>query len=256
MYRAKRRFGQNFLHDDYIIGEIIRIIHPCATDFIVEIGPGLAALTRPLLTYVNPLHVVEIDRDMIAYLKAQFGEQLIIHAADALRFDYSFPNVAKIRIVGNLPYNISTPLLFHLAQFNNIVDMHFMLQKEVVERICAKPDTHSYGRLTVMLQYRFDCCKMLDVAKECFQPMPQVESAIVRLVPKEKALWQDIDEKKLNLVVTKAFSGRRKTISNSLKNLISVATLQELGIDTKKRAENITVAEYIALSQSIMAVNA
>ena len=161
---AKKRFGQNFLNDDYVISSIISIINPKPEDFIVEIGPGLAALTKPLLEKLPSLHVVELDRDIISFLKNNFSNNLIIHEGDALKFNYTFDN-NKIRIVGNLPYNISTPLLFHLAEFENVVDMHFMLQKEVVERICAAPDCSDYGRLSIMLQYKFDCHKMLDVGK-------------------------------------------------------------------------------------------
>ena len=244
---AKKRFGQNFLNDDYVISSIISIINPKPEDIIVEIGPGLAALTKPLLEKLPSLHVVELDRDIISFLKNNFSNNLIIHEGDALKFNYTFDN-NKIRIVGNLPYNISTPLLFHLAEFENVVDMHFMLQKEVVERICAAPDCSDYGRLSIMLQYKFDCHKMLDVGKEFFTPAPKVESAIVRLKPKAREKWQDVDEKKLNNIVTAAFSKRRKTIRNSLNNIISSETLATLGIDSGKRAENLTVAEYLKLA--------
>ena len=244
---AKKRFGQNFLNDDYIISSIVSIINPKPEDFILEIGPGLAALTKPLLEKLPSLHVVELDRDIISFLKNNFGNNLIIHEGDALKFDYTFDN-NKIRVVGNLPYNISTPLLFHLAEFENIIDMHFMLQKEVVERICAAPDSGDYGRLSVMLQYKFNCHKMLDVGRESFTPAPKVESAIVRLKPKPREIWQNIDEKRLNHIVTAAFSKRRKTIRNSLNNIISSDTLNTLGIDAGKRAENLSVTEYLKLA--------
>lgn len=243
---AKKRFGQNFLQDEYVINEIVNIINPKTDEFILEIGPGLAAITHPLLERIPTLNAIEIDRDIISYLTKRFGDNLVIHSGDALKFDYTFDNKA-IRVVGNLPYNISTPLLFHLAKFNNIIDMHFMLQKEVVDRICAKPDTHAYGRLSVMLQYRFACSKMLDVGKECFDPQPKVESAIVRLKPRQLEEWQHINEQALNRLVTAAFNQRRKTISNSLKQLVSLDTLHELNLDVKKRAENLTVDEYIQL---------
>ena len=248
MHRAKKRFGQNFLNDTYIIEQIIAIINPQTQDFLVEIGPGLGALTTPLLQHLIQLHAIELDRDIVALLKTNFKSNLIIHEADALKFDFTLFKTPKLRVVGNLPYNISTPLLFHLAKFSHIADMHFMLQKEVVERICASPDCHSYGRLSIMLQYRFDCRKMLDVSREFFDPKPQVESAIIRLCPKPREQWQDIDEKKLNLIVTQAFGQRRKTVSNSLKNLISKESLEQLHIDTNKRAENLTVAEYLKLA--------
>lgn len=249
---AKKRFGQNFLKDDYVINEIISIINPKKTDFVVEIGPGLAALTRPLLDELNQLHVVEIDRDIIQFLTNNFGDELIIHAGDALKFDYSFSDTLlpeqKVRVVGNLPYNISTPLLFHLGNFTNIQDMHFMLQKEVVERICAKPNNGDYGRLSVMLQYKFDCQKMLDVSADAFEPRPKVESAIVRLKPKAHELWKGVDAVKLNHIVTSAFSKRRKTINNSLKNVLEREALEKLGIDLNKRAENLSVDEYLKLA--------
>ena len=259
----KKRFGQNFLIDNYIINRIIEIIAPKTDDFILEIGPGLGALTQPLLAYVPHLHVVEIDRDIIAYLEKTFIDKLTIHGVDALKFDFAtlipgkeqssttsvLAKNNKIRIIGNLPYNISTPLLFHLAQYKNILDMHFMLQKEVVNRICAKPDNGDYGRLSVMLQYQFVCNKMLDVSSTAFDPRPKVESAIVKLMPKPSNQTINIDEKRLNTIVTAAFSQRRKTITNSLKNVINLEILEKLGIDRKKRAENLTVAEYILLSQ-------
>jgi 16S rRNA (adenine1518-N6/adenine1519-N6)-dimethyltransferase len=249
---AKKRFGQNFLNDDYIIGQIIDIIAPSKDDFLVEIGPGLAALTRPLLNKVPKLHVIELDRDIIHFLNTNFPtDKLIVHEGDALKFNYSFSeyvNAQKIRVVGNLPYNISTPLLFHLAEHDNILDMHFMLQKEVVDRICASPGNADYGRLSIMLQYKFDCHKMLDVGRECFTPSPKVESAIVRLKPKPHDLWQHINEKKLNHIVTAAFSKRRKTIRNSLNNIVSIEKLANLGIDSNNRAENLSVNDYLKLA--------
>src|SRR6185437_2975548 len=249
---AKKRFGQNFLHDEYIINEIIKIINPKPTDLMVEIGPGLGALTVPLIAKVGKLEVVEIDWDIISFLQKKFSnEQINIHSADALKFDYSFDQ-QLIRVVGNLPYNISTPLLFHLAQFKNIQDMHFMLQKEVVERICAKPNNKDYGRLSVMLQYKFVCNKMLDVAANCFKPQPKVESAIVKLKPLGPELQYDVDERALNNVVTHAFGQRRKTISNSLKNIIKPETFANLGIDMGMRAENLSVAQYVLLANELV----
>lgn len=245
----KKRFGQNFLVDDYIINRIIEIINPKKDDFIVEIGPGLAALTKPILEHVPHLNVVEIDRDIIAFLEKHFHDKLTIHSTDALKFDFGAITPSKIRVIGNLPYNISTPLLFHLSQYKNILDMHFMLQREVVDRICAKPNNSDYGRLSVMLQYQFNCQKMLNVPHECFNPAPKVESAIVKLIPKAKD--ETIDAKKLNQVVTSAFNQRRKTITNSLRNVISSEKLQELSIDIKKRAENLSVTDYINICKLI-----
>jgi 16S rRNA (adenine1518-N6/adenine1519-N6)-dimethyltransferase len=246
---AKKRFGQNFLVDDYIINQIIDIINPKKDDNIVEIGPGLGALTKPILNQVSHLHVVEIDYDIIKYLKKSFTDNITIHEMDALKFDFSSVTTHQLRIVGNLPYNISTPLLFHLANYNNIQDMHFMLQREVVDRMCASPNCSDYGRLTIMLQHQFNCTKMLDVGHECFDPQPKVESAIVRLIPKSQDEYISVDRMKLNIVVTKAFNQRRKTISNSLKGLINSETLEKLGIDGTKRAENLSVNDYIALSK-------
>lgn len=246
-YVTKKRFGQNFLHDQFIIDEIIRIINPQPTDHVIEIGPGLGALTTELVAKLNRLDVVEIDWDIISILQKKFPDKITIHSANALEFDYSFSK-SIIRVVGNLPYNISTPLLFHLAQFKNIEDMHFMLQKEVVERICAKPNTKSYGRLSVMLQHKFLCNKMLDVAAICFKPVPKVESAIVRLKPLPPNLQYNVDEKSLATVVRHAFNQRRKNIANSLKNIITLEIFDKLGIDKNKRAENLDVAQYILLA--------
>lgn len=247
----KKRFGQNFLVDEYIINRIIEIINPKPEDFIVEIGPGLAALTKPILAHVAHLDVIEIDRDIIAFLEKNLSDRLTIHSIDALKFDFGALAQNKIRVIGNLPYNISTPLLFHLSQYKNILDMHFMLQKEVVDRICAKPNNSDYGRLSVMLQYQFNCQKMLDVSRECFSPSPKVESAIVKLTPKALDETANINAKKLNQVVTSAFNQRRKTITNSLRNVINIEKLQELDIDIKKRAENLSVTDYINICKLI-----
>ncbi|MBP9742866.1 MAG: 16S rRNA (adenine(1518)-N(6)/adenine(1519)-N(6))-dimethyltransferase RsmA [Burkholderiales bacterium] len=246
---AKKRFGQNFLNDEFVIAQIINLINPQFDDFMVEIGPGRGALTHPLSESLKQLHVIELDRDIVKLLhNTQFAHPVIIHSHDALKFDYTFKEKPQLRVAGNLPYNISTPLLFHLAQFDNITDMHFMLQKEVVERICASPNNKDYGRLSVMLQYRFNCIKLLDVSCNSFTPVPKVESALIRLKPKPLNLWQHINEKKLNHIVTTAFNQRRKTITNSLKNLFDQDILASIGIDCKKRAENLSVAEYVKLT--------
>lgn len=250
---AKKRFGQNFLNDEFVIGQIINLINPQFDDFMVEIGPGRGALTHPLCESLKQLHVIELDRDIVKLLQhTQFAHSVIIHSHDALKFDYTFQEKKQLRVVGNLPYNISTPLLFYLAQFDNIIDMHFMLQKEVVERICARPNNKDYGRLSVMLQYRFNCTKLLDVSRNSFTPIPKVESAIIRLKPKPLDLWQHIDEKKLSHIVTTAFNQRRKTIANSLKNLFAPDILAIAGIDSKKRAENLSVEEYLKLTTLLL----
>ena len=187
------------------------------------------------------------------------NNKFVIYEADALKFDFNNICNDGLRIIGNLPYNISTPLLFYLSNFNNIKDMHFMLQNEVVNRIIARPDCHDYGRLSVMLQSRYDCCRLLFVGKDAFDPKPKVDSAIVRLIPRDPNLVMQIDFKKLNMIVTSAFNQRRKTILNSLSKIIEkdylIDTLSQLNIDTTKRAENITVDEYILLSKKIIFFN-
>ncbi len=245
---VRKRFGQNFLNNDYIINQIINIIAPNVNDNIVEIGPGFGALTVPLLQYVDKLNVIEIDRDIVKYLQNKYpSDKLIVHNVDSLQFDFSFNNT-PIRVVGNLPYNISTPILFYLATFPNIVDMYFMLQNEVVNRICASPHNSDYGRLSVMMQYQFDCYKVLNVDKKNFNPTPQVQSAIIHLVPKKHISLSEDGNKLLSHIVSAAFSKRRKTIANSLKNIIDADILTILNIDNTKRAENITVDEYIAIA--------
>lgn len=245
----RKRFGQNFLQDQSIISRIIDCINPEPHQNIVEIGPGLAALTEPLIYKVGHLNVVELDRDIISFLQKKFNPlQITIHEGDALKMDFSFDN-KDIRVVGNLPYNISTPILFHLSKFSNIKNMVFMLQKEVVERICAKPNTSDYGKLSVMLQYKFKNRYLLDVPPESFYPAPKVDSAIVSLTPRTDYDYSSVDEEKLNTVVSKAFNQRRKTISNSLKGLITTEQLQECGIDLQSRAEAITIEQYILLSK-------
>lgn len=245
MHKARKRFGQNFLVDEQIIADIIAAIHPEPEDNMVEIGPGLGALTRPLLKKLNHLHVVEIDRDIIARLESDYPkDKLVIHAGDALKFDLAqLP--APLRIVGNLPYNISSPLLFHFAGYaERIRDMHFMLQNEVVERMVAAPSTPAYGRLSVMLQYRFHMEKLLDVPPESFRPAPKVNSAIVRMIPLPASEIQVQDEKLFAQIVAAAFGQRRKTLRNTLKAKLNESDFARLGIDAQLRAENLGVAEF------------
>lgn len=251
MHKAKKRFGQNFLIDEQIIADIIASIRPEPADNMVEIGPGLGALTRPLLTRLNQLHVVEIDRDIIARLENDYppnnqtqDHKLVIHAGDALEFDFAaLP--APLRIVGNLPYNISSPLLFHFAAYaERIKDMHFMLQNEVVERMVAEPSTPDYGRLSVMLQYRFFMEKLLDVPPESFRPAPKVDSAIVRMIPLPENEISVRNEKLFAATVRTAFGQRRKTLRNTLRGYLDEADFEKLGIDAQLRAENLGVAEF------------
>ncbi len=244
-HRAKKRFGQNFLVDELIIADIIGAIRPEPDDNMVEIGPGLGALTHPLLKRLGRLHVVEIDRDIIARLENDYPQdKLVIHAGDALEFDFAtLP--APLRIVGNLPYNISSPLLFHFAAYaGRIRDMHFMLQNEVVERMVAEPSTPEYGRLSVMLQYRFHMEKLLDVPPQSFRPAPKVDSAVVRMTPLPSNEIMVRNEKLFAAVVGAAFGQRRKTLRNTLRSYLSEADFAELGINAQLRAENLGVAEF------------
>lgn len=248
-HNPRKRFGQNFLVDQHIIAQIVAEIYPQKSDRIIEIGPGLGALTRPLLQALDHLHVIEIDRDIVSQLNQVFTqEELTIHAADALKFDFSALG-SKLRIVGNLPYNISTPLLFHLSQFaEHILDMHFMLQKEVVDRMVGSPATADYGRLSVMLQYRFDMEYVFSVPAESFRPVPKVESAIVRMTPRDSSVRIVKNEALFSQIVTAAFSQRRKTLRNTLQQHLTAADFSALGIDSGLRAENLSVEEFAAIA--------
>lgn len=245
MHKAKKKFGQNFLVDEQIIAEIISAIRPEPEDNMVEIGPGLGALTRPLLKILNHLHAVEIDRDIIARLESDYPkDKLVIHTGDALEFDFA-TLAAPLRIVGNLPYNISSPLLFHFAPYaERIVDMHFMLQNEVVERMVAERSTPAYGRLSVMLQYRFQMEKLLDVPPESFRPAPKVNSAIVRMIPLPASEIAVRNEKLFASIVRTAFGQRRKTLRNTLRSYLDKKDFEMLGINAQLRAENLAVTEF------------
>ena len=249
MHKARKRFGQNFLVDEQVIADIVRAIRPERTDHMVEIGPGLGALTRPLLKHLNQLHVVEIDRDIIARLENDYPkDKLVIHAGDALKFDLAQLPV-PLRVVGNLPYNISSPLLFYFAEYaGRITDMHFMLQNEVVERMVAEPSTPAYGRLSVMLQYRFHMEKLLDVPPQSFRPAPKVDSAIVRIIPLPANDVPVGNEKLFADIVAAAFGQRRKTLRNTLRSYLNEADFDQLGIDAQQRAENLAVAEFAQIS--------
>ncbi|GHU26836.1 ribosomal RNA small subunit methyltransferase A [Betaproteobacteria bacterium] len=255
---ARKRFGQNFLIDAQVIGGIIAAVAPQRDDLVVEIGPGLGALTEPLLHKLDHLHVVEIDRDIVARLRQRFpADSLSIHEGDALAFDFGGLVSAgrKLRVVGNLPYNISTPLLFHLARFaGRVYDMYFMLQKEVVERMVAEPDTSDYGRLSVMLQYRFVMDRLLDVPPESFDPAPKVDSAVVRLIPKNPEELTARDEARFATLVAAAFSQRRKMLRNTLKGLVDETLFARLAIDPSARAETLSVSDYVRLANTSNAV--
>jgi 16S rRNA (adenine1518-N6/adenine1519-N6)-dimethyltransferase len=252
-HKAKKSFGQNFLVDQNIIADIIRAIRPEANDNMVEIGPGLGALTRPLLKLLNTLHVVEIDRDIIARLKTDYPQdKIVIHEGDALKFDFD-TLAAPLRIVGNLPYNISSPLLFHFSDYAaRITDMHFMLQNEVVERMVAAPSTPEYGRLSVMLQYRFYMEKLIDVPPQSFRPAPKVDSAIVRMIPIPADKITVQDEALFAKVVSVAFGQRRKTLRNTLKSHLAESDFAHLGIDAQLRAENLGVEEFTRITNFLI----
>ncbi len=248
---ARKRFGQNFLTDKYVLDQIIDAIGPQAGQTMVEIGPGLAAMTALLLHHLPHMHVVELDRDLVTRLEQRFPkDKLTVHSGDALKFDFGAIPVAaggKLRVVGNLPYNISSPLLFHLAEFAHLVeDQHFMLQKEVVERMVAAPGSKAYGRLSVMLQWRYDMALLFVVPPSAFDPPPQVDSAIVRMVPTARPLA--CDGARLEAVVLKAFSQRRKVIRNCVAGMFTEAQLVEAGIDPGMRPETVSLEQYVALA--------
>jgi 16S rRNA (adenine1518-N6/adenine1519-N6)-dimethyltransferase len=250
----RKRFGQNFLVDDGIIASIIEAVQPQHGDTVVEIGPGLGALTTPLLGRLDRLHVVEIDRDLIARLRSLHApERLLIHEGDVLEFDFATLD-EDLRVVGNLPYNISTPLLFRLAAFaGRIRDIHVMLQKEVVERMVAAPGDAEFSRLSVMLQYRFDMEKLIDVPPESFEPAPKVNSAVVRLMPFTTLPHPAHDEATLAEVVARAFGQRRKTLRNTLKGMVTAEQLAQLGINAGARAQELAVADFVRIADAVAA---
>ncbi len=256
VHRARKRFGQNFLHDANIIDRIVRSIAPQQDDNIVEIGPGQGAITAPLLSACPKLNVIEIDQDLIPILLAQFAKYkyFTIHKEDALKFDFNKLIKDKpLRVVGNLPYNISTPLIFHLLTFqSSIKDMHFMLQKEVVERLAAKENNKNYGRLSVMVQYYCQVEHLFDVPPESFDPRPKVNSAIVKLTPHQIPPYTAKDVDALSKLVNTCFQQRRKTLRNSLKPLLSKEQIEALPVDTNLRPENLSLEEYVTLSNFII----
>jgi len=259
-HRARKRFGQNFLVDRHYIERIVESIDPRPEQRIVEIGPGQAALTRELLTAMDAhaakgraasLDVIEIDRDLVARLRAEFPpERLRVHEADALSFDFAaLAASAKLRVVGNLPYNISTPILFRLCEFEDrIADMTFMLQREVVDRMAAREGDAERGRLSVMLQYRYRVAKCFDVPPGAFRPIPAVDSSIVRLTPLGSERLLPMSETRFAQIVTAAFTQRRKMIRKSLAAWVDADTWATLGIEPTARAEDLSVAQWVAIS--------
>jgi 16S rRNA (adenine1518-N6/adenine1519-N6)-dimethyltransferase len=254
-HRARKRFGQNFLHDPGIIQRIIQSVSPQPGQRLVEIGPGHGAITLPLLQACGHLDVVELDRDLIAPLARQAATlgELVIHQCDALKFDFAaLAQEQKLRIVGNLPYNISTPLLFHLLdQSGYVQDMHFMLQKEVVERMAATPGGSDYGRLSVMVQYHCRVEPLFRIGPGAFKPPPKVDSSFVRLTPWQEAPAQVDDYACLNTLVRQAFAQRRKTLRNTLKGLLPEADIRACGSDPSARPETITLQQYAALANRL-----
>lgn len=256
-HRARKRFGQNFLHDASVIDNIVAAVHPAANDHLVEIGPGQGALTEALITSGCRLDVVELDRDLVPGLLAAFSiyPNFKLHSADALRFDFSAlqsgPS-AKLRVVGNLPYNISTPLIFKLLEDSaSIQDMHFMLQREVVERLAAAPGNKHWGRLGAMAQYYCHVEHLFDVPPEAFRPAPKVHSAIVRLRPRESGPAAGCTPAQLKALLHAAFAQRRKTLRNNLKGLIDSQALEAIGVDPGARAETLELEELIHIAKAI-----
>jgi len=248
----RKRFGQNFLVDDGIIDSIIAAIAPQRSDKLVEIGPGLGALTAPLLARLDHLQVIEIDRDLIAQLRERYASaSVIIHEGDVLKFDFAALG-NDLRVAGNLPYNISTPLLFRFAEFaSHIRDVHVMLQREVVERMVALPGDSEFSRLSVMLQYRFDMEMLFDVPPESFDPAPKVESAVVRLTPLVPLPHPAQDEAVFSNVVARAFSQRRKTLRNTLKGVFADADFARLDINPGARAQELSVADFVRIADAV-----
>ena len=248
-HRARKRFGQHFLNDPGIIDAIVGAVHATEDDIVVEIGPGQGAITDALARRAGHLHAVELDRDLAARLRTRYADSanVTVHEADALKFDFGALG-DQIRIVGNLPYNISTPLLFHLLNFRDrIVDMHFMLQKEVVDRMAAAPGSKAYGRLGIMLGCYLQIEALFDVPPEAFAPPPEVNSAVVRLDPLPPGTFQIDNEAALSALVAKAFMQRRKTLRNALRDVVAAEDFDAVGIDPGLRPEQLPIADYVRL---------
>jgi len=257
-HKARKRFGQNFLQDSRIIHQIVMAINPSEDDHVVEIGPGQGAITQPLLDTHCQLDVVELDRDLVERLNTQFShiDRFTLHSADALTFDFAALEHGKaLRIIGNLPYNISTPLLFHLlSQAAHIKDMHFMLQKEIVDRLQAQPGSKQFGRLSIMIQLYCHVEALFDVDPECFHPRPKVMSSIVRLTPYAQQKYHIDDLVLFETIVKAAFSQRRKTIRNTLKNICDDFTFDAAQIDPSSRAEALSINDFVRLSNQLSKV--
>ncbi len=252
-HKPRKRFGQNFLHDHGVIDRIVHAIAPQEKQHLVEIGPGQGALTLPILALAGRLDIIELDRDLVSFWQQQeVTGELTVHAADALKFDFTqlVTGDEKLRLIGNLPYNISSPLIFHLLDASHCIhDMTFMLQKEVANRIAAPPGSKGYGRLSIMVQYRCEVEKLFDVGPEAFDPPPRVDSSIIRFYPRAPVL-KAINTTHFGDLVTKAFSQRRKTLRNTLKGMASEAQMLELDIDPAARAETIDLDSFVRLSNA------
>lgn len=256
MHTPRKRFGQHFLCDQNVVQRIVAAINPTPADFLVEIGPGQGALTLPVIKLARRLDVVEFDRDLIPELEARVGPRgdLIIHQADALEFDFASLHRANrmLRVFGNLPYNISTPLLFHLLTFAPIIaDMVFMLQKEVADRLAAPADTEDYGRLSVMMQYHCEVDLLFDVPPSAFFPPPKVQSSIVRLIPYRELPYPAKNYEVFSSVVKHAFGQRRKTLRNSLKQLVDAETWERIPVRSDLRAEDLNVKDFVVISNAL-----
>ncbi len=255
-HHARKRFGQHFLIDQGVLSNLLECIHPQKTDTMVEIGPGLGALTKRLMPYLEQLHVIELDRDLAKKLRNNpSNQQLMIHEADVLKFDFKQIDW-PMRVVGNLPYNISSPILFKLLdQIDGVLDQHFMLQKEVVDRICAAPNLKEYGRLSVMLQAFYHTEHLFDVPPTAFDPPPKVMSAVVRMQPKETTVRKQIPFDTLQHIVAAAFGQRRKMLRNNWENVVANSIAQQAGIDLTCRAEAIAPDQYIQVAQQLQRLN-
>ncbi|MBU2114703.1 MAG: 16S rRNA (adenine(1518)-N(6)/adenine(1519)-N(6))-dimethyltransferase RsmA [Gammaproteobacteria bacterium] len=253
-HRARKRFGQNFLHDPQVIGRIVKAIAPKPGETLVEIGPGLGALTEPVVAAAGHLTVIELDRDLAQRLREhpQLAEKLTIYQADAMKFDFNslLQHGQKLKVFGNLPYNVSTPLLFHLFSYaDQIENMHFMLQKEVVQRMTASHGSKAYGRLSVMTQYYCQAMPVVEVGPGAFKPAPKVDSAVVRLIPKAVAQRANVPAEVLNRVCLEAFNQRRKTIRNCFSNIATAEQLESLGLNPTLRPEQLSVEQFTQLAQ-------
>lgn len=256
-HRTRKRFGQHFLVDPSTINQIVSAIAPQDGDTLVEIGPGQGAITIPLSRYPCKLHTIEFDRDLVPGLRQRFAGQphIVVHEADALQFDYASLG-QRLRIVGNLPYNISTPLIFRLIDFRqHIFDLHFMLQKEVVDRMAATPGNKKFGRLTVMLGCYMEVVPLFDVPPDAFQPPPKVTSSVVRMRPRPDNGILINDQAILSTLVAKAFSQRRKTLRNALKGHVTENEMESVGIDPNDRAEQVSVETWAHLANALQATN-